>query len=534
MTKIDKPLISETPSEYADRIGLLYTSTVSSNHKKELGQFFTPLAISRFMAEFSSLKIDKVKILDPGCGVGILSCALVERLLNESPWLKEIYLAAFESDDELLPFTDHCLDYLSAWSRKRNIKFTYFLCKNDFILHNSTALQNDVLPTETYDLVIANPPYFKIRKDDSRALAAKSVIYGQTNIYSIFLMIAANLLSAGGQLIFITPRSFTSGSYFRLFREKFFDIIAITHIHLFGSRKEAFERDKVLQENIIVVGRKKSQPSEQLLLSFENHLPTLKISSSRGTADLKDSMSNEYRFEDLVNLQSDQKIFHIPASTMDNQVISVFKSWNGSLHKFGMEISTGPVVDFRSLEFIRNKKERNTVPLIYLHNIDKMKFTWPDAIVKGKDKGHYIVADKKSNSQLVDNKDYVLLRRFSAKDDRSRLVASPYLSSWLPKYHLLGIENHLNYIYKPDGTLKKAEVYGLAAILNSKLFDVYFRTFNGNINVSATELRNMPLPSLEDIRDIGETIVNRENHNQEFLDLLIQEKFQVDLTKANG
>jgi len=38
---------------------------------------------------------------------------------------------------------------------------------------------------------------------------------------------------------------------------------------------------------------------------------------------------------------------------------------------------------------------------------------------------------------------------------------------------------------------------GICALLNSTLFDNYFRTFNGNINVSATEVREIPLPPLK-------------------------------------
>ncbi|WP_439116320.1 hypothetical protein [Paludifilum halophilum] len=33
---------------------------------------------------------------------------------------------------------------------------------------------------------------------------------------------SAFLLRAGGQLVYITPRSYTAGPYFRLFRERFF------------------------------------------------------------------------------------------------------------------------------------------------------------------------------------------------------------------------------------------------------------------------------------------------------------------------
>lgn len=196
-----------------------------------------------------------------------------------------------------------------------------------------------------------------------------------------------------------------------------------------------------------------------------------------------------------------------------------------------MEISTGPVVDFRSTQFISSTYKKDYVPLIYLHNVMKWEFNWPaKKNVKGKSKGHYIVYNDESVSRLVPNQDYIFLRRFSSKDDRSRLVATAYFSRYLEKFSMIGIENHLNYIYRPQGTLVKEEVVGIAAILNSKLFDVYFRTFNGNINVSATELRDLPLPELNDIIEIGSKILQQtQKFQQGFIDLIIQEKFNVDL-----
>ena len=40
-------------------------------------------------------------------------------------------------------------------------------------------------------------------------------------------------------------------------------------------------------------------------------------------------------------------------------------------------------------------------------------------------------------------------------------------------------------------------------MLNSHLIDAWFRSTNGNTQVSATELRAMPLPPLEAIHAIG-------------------------------
>jgi adenine-specific DNA-methyltransferase len=71
---------------------------------------------------------------------------------------------------------------------------------------------------------------------------------------------------------------------------------------------------------------------------------------------------------------------------------------------------------------------------------------------------------------------------------------------------MLGIENHLNYIYCMRGELEEDEVLGLAALLNTELLDTYFRVSSGNTQVSATELRAMPLPSREKIVSIGQRV----------------------------
>jgi len=67
----------------------------------------------------------------------------------------------------------------------------------------------------------------------------------------------------------------------------------------------------------------------------------------------------------------------------------------------------------------------------------------------------------------------------------------------------LGLENHLNFIHRPDGSMSKDEVRGLAALLNSDWLDRYFRISNGNTQVNATEMRAMPLPPLDQIKAIG-------------------------------
>jgi adenine-specific DNA-methyltransferase len=106
---------------------------------------------------------------------------------------------------------------------------------------------------------------------------------------------------------------------------------------------------------------------------------------------------------------------------------------------------------------------------------------------------------------LNPNGNYVLLRRFGAKEERRRLNSSPYLFEQLP-CEFVAFENHVNFIHRPRGRLTRLEALGLSAVLNSSCLDTYFRVSNGNTQVSATEIRDMPLPEIDEIRKIGEFI----------------------------
>ena len=129
-----------------------------------------------------------------------------------------------------------------------------------------------------------------------------------------------------------------------------------------------------------------------------------------------------------------------------------------------------------------------------------MKATWPLD-------GHKSEYFKRTGAEalLVPNRNYVLIRRFSAKEEARRLTAAPYIATdfAIPE---IGLENHLNYIHRPGGTLSEDEAWGLAALYNSRLLDTWFRAVNGNTQVSATELRAMPLPASETILTLGQRV----------------------------
>lgn len=106
------PLVGEKPSQYAERLGQEYANASIQKDKKHKGQFFTPLQISRFMGDLATMTSKKrVSVLDPGCGLAILSCALIENIVEGSS-IECIHLSLYEIDSNVYYLTEQVLSYL--------------------------------------------------------------------------------------------------------------------------------------------------------------------------------------------------------------------------------------------------------------------------------------------------------------------------------------------------------------------------------------------------------------------------------------
>ena len=135
-----------------------------------------------------------------------------------------------------------------------------------------------------------------------------------------------------------------------------------------------------------------------------------------------------------------------------------------------------------------------------MNHVRPMQATWP----LRRHKKEYVLSAG-AEHLLLKNCNYVLIRRFSAKEEKRRLTAAPYVAKRF-RFTALGLENHLNYVHRPKGVLSEDECWGLAALYNSRLLDSYFRCINGNTQVSATELRAMPLPTASAITALGRQV----------------------------
>ena len=174
-----------------------------------------------------------------------------------------------------------------------------------------------------------------------------------------------------------------------------------------------------------------------------------------------------------------------------------------TLNKLGIDISTGRVVDFRFREYLRRNPEQETVPLIYPCHFKDGFIQWPQPDGK---KSNAIVYTGKTISLLVNKGYYVLTKRFSAKEERKRVVSVVYDPERVNS-DFVGFENHLNYFHCSGKGMSPDLAKGLSVFLNSTLFDRYFRLFSGHTQVNATDLRKAAYPSMKELLRIGKNVV---------------------------
>lgn len=81
-----------------------YMESMSKDVRKKYGQFFTSKETALFMASLFDLpsSCKSISILDPGSGSGILSVAVIQRILTSTN-IQKISLTCYETNDDILP-----------------------------------------------------------------------------------------------------------------------------------------------------------------------------------------------------------------------------------------------------------------------------------------------------------------------------------------------------------------------------------------------------------------------------------------------
>jgi adenine-specific DNA-methyltransferase len=309
------------------------------------------------------------------------------------------------------------------------------------------------------------------------------------------------MLRPGGQLVAITPRSFFNGPYFGPFRKHLLSRLALDRVHVFESRSTVFADAGVLQENVIFAG------------TVDGSRDAVELSVSLNHQD--DLARRTVPYCEVVQPADPHAFIRLTTAAADTEAAELMLALPCSLADIDVQVSTGRVVDFRSRDALLQSPMTGSVPLIYPGNLRDSSVEWPRSIRKPQWFSPHAPRDE---SLLVPEGWYAVVKRFSAKEERRRIVAGV----WSPLDHPgpVAFENHLNVFHSRGQGLDETLARGIAVWLNSSLVDRFFRTFSGHTQVNATDLRTLRFPLPDVLRDLGRVAVTE----QTAIDALIMDR----------
>jgi adenine-specific DNA-methyltransferase len=141
-----------------------------------------------------------------------------------------------------------------------------------------------------------------------------------------------------------------------------------------------------------------------------------------------------------------------------------------SLADLGIKVSTGPVVDFRLKEHLRDMPRTGhsapDLPRPFEHAPGRCG---PSA---GLEEAERDLAQRRVTEKwLYPNGFYCVVRRFSSKEEKRRVVASVVDPAAFGDHTVLGFENHMNVSTRTSAACLRLLARGLAVFLNTTAVD---------------------------------------------------------------
>lgn len=486
-----------------------YLHFVSTELKKQLGQYSTPISIVKHILKsvnyVSSRNILSKKLIDPACGSGAFLVEATRVYLNTLKKSKiplgkrypmivsaitgididpkacffarlnlSILLTSeileFEAKygvEEFGPLPVYCVDTLEVFaSENSNEKFLYGML--NFTLKNQ------------FDFVVGNPPYFKIRGlGKSLKNTFSDSIYGHPNAYGLFTHTGIEMLKTNGGLGFIVPRSMLSGLYFKNLRNFIERKTSLKEITCISERKNIF--DRVLHGTMIISLKRKRYPDGKVNISCVQSLNETNTHNSKITTH-RDNIIQHLNGTTVWFVADSSKTYKII-----NRVIKNHPLLSGN--EINFRAKTGQIVWNRFKPLLTETVKPDTLPLVWATDIGKFSFSFNR---RGASRPCFLKVSPKT-SNLIANGMSILVQRVTADEQPSRIVAC--IPEGFCKREANGyfVENHLN-IIRPIKRSPQIDLYFILGVLNSEIVDFFFRAMNGNTQVSATELNLLPIP----------------------------------------
>lgn len=504
---------------------------IDKDIKKKLGQFYTPIRIAKKIVfeikdELKALS-EKDLVVDPACGTGVFIVETIKQMsvfLTFDKLLKFVETNVFAYD--VNPFSvlaskmsvlNTLLEIMPNNMQKSNILLNIPVLKN--IKWKNTIVDEE---NNKFSIIVGNPPYFKL---DSKMLknikGYSSIIYGQPNIYSLFMYWGISHLCINGTMSFIVPQSIRSGVYFKNLRKEIKEL-KIKFILYIDSRQNIF--DRVEQSVLIICLQNKPIRNTKTRIQFVNSNQNILSEFSISRSKLMTGEDNNYMF--IINKKPE--MYDILEKVYNN---GITLSDNNSLLKF----SNGLFVWNQHKEALTDSSDE-AIPIVYGGDIQPVKFQFITAWANSERKPYAKITDK-THSYILSGKKLLVQRTTNFEKD-IRLKACLISDVFLKSYNSYFLENHVNFLCYNSN--RKANIsdelmnYYLG-LLNSKLLNYVFISRSGNTQVSANELNLLPFPQ-NNVKEISEFVSkhlsNLREHQKE-LDRLVCEAYGLSTNEIN-
>lgn len=448
-------------------IGTFYTLLLPKEQRRNQSAYFTKPEIARHLLrllEEQGTDFTKASILDPAAGGAAFLSMVVARMKELGCTTRSILsrIKGIEIDPKLAELARLLVaDRLGIAEVPKSIVVV------------GDALK--VRLEKKFDLVLANPPYGRVSPDTLKNDDWKSVCHpGHINLYALFIDLCLRRSKNSGRIGLVIPSSFIAGPLYCKLRSSIRQRSVVKLIGHVECREEFF-LDVMQDVSLLVLHRNPASFSPQ------------KISNN----------AVAFGRVDTGGTWTSSPPFHLPLSESDGWVLpsaSGTSRGGANLNDYGCRVSAGYFVWNRETDRMRKKILRRGiwVPLFWACNIRANTTCRPNAKVgKGTD---YVRFDEESTAILHGRA--ILLQRTTNTKQRRRLIAGMVE----PDESLAGgyvSENHTIVVRPLDG---KTDLWLVCRLLNSAAVDRRYRQISGTASISTLLLRDLDLPSPENLR----------------------------------
>jgi adenine-specific DNA-methyltransferase len=438
-------------------IGTFYTLLLPPAQRRAQATYFTPPHLSQALLRLvSNAGFDPLRhsAIDPAAGgAAFLSTLAAEmRASGTRPTTIVRRLRGVEIDRGLARLSE---ELVSA-------RIGYPIARGSLVT-TEDALR--VRTYDTYDLVIANPPYGRVFPEQLPSNAWQDVCHpGHINKYALFAELCFRLAKPGALIALVLPSSFIAGPLYGRLRTFMCENGQVLTLGSVTTRDYVFV--DVAQDVSIVVLRAGTAHRAGQLVSFG-----------------KVGAFGPFRPSAACVLPQDPGAPWMIAGKQPGAAVG-----GASLADYGAVLRCGYFVWNREGDRMRRcRRAKLDVPLIWACNIRANRFCRPRA---KKRPGIDFVRFNEDLCAIVRTNAIVLQRTTNSSQPR-RLVAARVSPSTLKRWGGFVCENHTIVITAPDVRTLNT----LCFLLNSAAVDARYRQLSGTASISVNLLRELDLPT---------------------------------------